>query len=163
MNQTLQDLCKNVSVRKVCWREKTQKRARVSWIEVHAMTRTSFTWTLGRGLTYVEGAHVLRTSQISRGENTWISQQLLWIPRKPPCRGCVCVTLELLIIHAQYAVDRASILRACVSRTSHVFPRKLWNRKAREFICKRNNTTLSTVHPFIDSQQTKLSDGSWMQ
>ena len=46
-----------------------------------------------RGLTYVEGAHVLRTSQGSRSEITWISQQLLSIPRKP----VVCVALELLL------------------------------------------------------------------
>ena len=39
----------------------------------------------GRGLTYVEGDHVLRTSQGSWSEITWISQQLLSIPRKPVC------------------------------------------------------------------------------
>ena len=84
----------------------------------------------GRGLTYVEGDHVLRTSQGSWSEITWISQQLLSIPRKPVCWGWVCVALELLlIIHAQNAVDCASILRTCVSPTSHLSPRKLWNRK----------------------------------
>ena len=79
----------------------------------------------GRGLTYVEGAHVLRTSQshmdlAATFVNTEEARMLRVRVRRPR---------TIIIIHAQNAVDRASILLTCVSRTSHLSPRKLWDRK----------------------------------
>ena len=68
--------------------------------------------------------------------------------------------------------QNAQELNAHISSTPHEYvarvrvahepriPTHALNGKVREFISKRNNTTLFTVHPFIVSQQTKRSAGS---